>query len=106
MTDKGIELLDVYVGPNGVLTGSARVAREAEEKANAIERQNEIDALERELDRKQKAAESHIAEVQASLAADEVDLKKKIAEAKLRQKMLSEERQEMGIYRKEDKRTE
>lgn len=104
LTDKGIELLDVYVGPSGVLTGSARLAQEAEEKAIAIIKQNEIDALERELERKQKAAESRIAEVQASLAADEVDLKKKITEAKLRQKVLTQERQEMATIRREDKK--
>lgn len=106
LTDKGIDLLDVYVGPNGVLTGSARVAREAEEKASSIARQNEIDALERELERKQKSAETHIAEVQANLSADEVELKRKIAEAKLRQKRIADERQEMGVYRRVDKKTE
>lgn len=104
ITDKGIDLLDVYVGPNGVLTGSARVAREAEEKAHAVARQNELESLERELERKQKAAESRIAEVQAGLAADEVDLKNKIAEAKLRQKALANERKEMAAYRGEDKK--
>jgi circadian clock protein KaiC len=104
LTNKGIDLLDVYIGPNGVLTGSARVAREAEDKANAVVRQNEIEALERELERKQKVAESRIAEVQAGLAADEVDLKNKIAGAKLRQKALTNERKEMAVYRGEDKR--
>jgi circadian clock protein KaiC len=102
LTDKGIDLLDVYVGPNGVLTGSARIAREAEEKAHAVVRQNEIESLELELERKKKAAESRIAEVQAGLAADEVDLKKKIADSKLRQKAIVEERKEMGVLRRED----
>jgi circadian clock protein KaiC len=105
LSDKGIELLDVYVGPSGVLTGSARVTREAEDKANDVIRQNEIDALQRELERKQKAAESRIAEVQAGLSADEVDLKRQIAEAKLRQKVSVDERQEMGLYRREDKKS-
>jgi circadian clock protein KaiC len=105
LTNKGIDLLDVYVGPSGVLTGSARVAREAEDKAKAVLRQNELADLERELERKQKAAESRIAEVQAGLAADEVDLKRKIAEAKLRQKVIAEERQEMGVLRREDKKS-
>ena len=29
LTDHGIELLDVYVGPEGVLTGSSRLSQEA-----------------------------------------------------------------------------
>jgi hypothetical protein len=33
LTDQGIELVDVYVGPGGVLTGSARLEQEAEEQA-------------------------------------------------------------------------
>ena len=33
LTNSGIDLLDVYVGPEGVLTGSARSALEAREKA-------------------------------------------------------------------------
>lgn len=104
LTDEGINLLDVYVGPSGVLTGSARTAREAEEKANAVLRQNEIESLERELERKRKAAESHIAEIQAGLATEEDDIQKKIAEAKLRQKVLKEERHEMAVHRGKDKK--
>jgi circadian clock protein KaiC len=33
LTDHGVELLDVYVGPEGVLTGSSRLSQEAREKA-------------------------------------------------------------------------
>ena len=32
LTDHGVELVDVYVGPAGVLTGSARLAQEAAER--------------------------------------------------------------------------
>jgi circadian clock protein KaiC len=32
LTDKGAELVDVYIGPEGVLTGSARMAQELKEK--------------------------------------------------------------------------
>jgi circadian clock protein KaiC len=34
LTDKGIDLVDVYLGPAGVLTGSARATQEAQEKAS------------------------------------------------------------------------
>ena len=33
LSDRGIDIVDVYLGPGGVLTGSARVAQEAQEKA-------------------------------------------------------------------------
>jgi len=35
LTDNGIQLLDVYVGPEGVLTGSARLSQEAKTKRNS-----------------------------------------------------------------------
>ena len=44
LTDRGIELRDVYVGPEGVLTGSMRLAQEARERAAAIDREREEEA--------------------------------------------------------------
>ena len=38
LTDHGVELMDVYVGPEGVLTGSMRLAQEAREQAAALSR--------------------------------------------------------------------
>ena len=40
LSDNGIELLDVYVGPEGVLTGSARLSQEAKDEAEQIKRIN------------------------------------------------------------------
>src|SRR6202034_1391655 len=42
LTDRGIELADVYVGPQGVLTGSARSAQEGPERIDADERQEDL----------------------------------------------------------------
>jgi circadian clock protein KaiC len=36
LTDEGIDLIDVYIGPGGVLTGSARCTREAEEAGETL----------------------------------------------------------------------
>ncbi|MDL5503213.1 MAG: ATPase domain-containing protein, partial [Candidatus Methanoperedens sp.] len=36
LTDKGIDLVDVYLGPSGVLTGSARAAVEMQEKTAGL----------------------------------------------------------------------
>ena len=51
ITAEGIQLNDVYVGPEGVLTGSMRAAQEARERAAAIALQEEIEAKQREVDR-------------------------------------------------------
>jgi circadian clock protein KaiC len=58
ITPEGIQLLDVYVGPEGVLTGSLRAAQEAREQAAAAELQEDIAAKQRELDRLQATLES------------------------------------------------
>jgi circadian clock protein KaiC len=50
ITSQGIDLLDVYVGPEGVLTGSMRAAQEARERAAALAVEEEIAAKQRELD--------------------------------------------------------
>ena len=104
LTDKGIDLLDVYVGSGGVLTGSARLAREAEEKANSVLRQDEIEALELDLERKRRMAKSQIENLQAGLEADEAEIRRRMNEAKLRQKVLAEEMVDMAKLRKADEK--
>ncbi len=58
LTDRGIQLVDVYLGPEGVLTGSARVALEARRKTAALERHEEIARRKVELERKRKEVQS------------------------------------------------
>ena len=60
LTKKGIELLDVYVGSEGVLTGSARAALEAREKAAALTARQDADRRRRDRDRKRAALEAKI----------------------------------------------
>jgi len=43
LTSQGIELSDVYVGPQGVLTGSARQAQEALERSEGTARREELE---------------------------------------------------------------
>jgi circadian clock protein KaiC len=43
LTDHGVDLKDVYIGPEGVLTGSLRLAQEAREQAGALSRHQEIE---------------------------------------------------------------
>ena len=57
ITAQGIRLEEVYVGPQGVLTGSLRAAQEARERAEALALQGEIDAKQREVDRLRAAME-------------------------------------------------
>jgi|SRR5689334_560548 circadian clock protein KaiC len=49
ITANGIDLLDVYAGPGGVLTGSLRASQQAREKAAAVSREREQQRRKREL---------------------------------------------------------
>ena len=61
LTPHGIDLLDVYAGPEGVLTGSMRLAQEARERAEEVERARDADARRRGSERRRRAIEAQIA---------------------------------------------
>jgi circadian clock protein KaiC len=103
LTDKGINLLDVYVGPSGVLTGSARLSQESQEKAAEISQQQEIELKKLNLESKRKALEAQIAALHAELAAGTAEMKKIGEQEKERQRRLLEEQKAMGRMRRADK---
>jgi circadian clock protein KaiC len=70
MTDRGIELIEPYIGAEGVLTGTARITQEAREAAALTRRQQEISQRNRELVRRRAAIERQIAELQATLEVE------------------------------------
>jgi circadian clock protein KaiC len=67
ITADGIELQDVYVGPEGVLTGSLRAAQEARERAAALAREQEAQRRSRELERRRTTLEAQIKVLQAEI---------------------------------------
>jgi circadian clock protein KaiC len=64
----------VYVGPEGVLTGSMRLAQEARERASAADRHQKIEHKRRELRRKRHALEAEITSMREELVAGEEEL--------------------------------
>ncbi len=61
LTDHGIELADVYIGPQGVLTGSARQAQEAHERSDGDARRDELEQRQANLGRRREAVEAQAA---------------------------------------------
>jgi circadian clock protein KaiC len=74
MSKQGIELIDAYLGPAGVLTGTARLVQEAREKAEISEYRQEVARKQRELERNRKTLEAQIAALKAEFAAQEEEL--------------------------------
>ena len=61
ISSRGIDLVDAYVGPGGVLTGASRVAQAASEEAEALAGEEEAGRRQRELQQKRTTLEEQIA---------------------------------------------
>jgi circadian clock protein KaiC len=81
LTDEGVSLLDVYTGPAGLITGTARYTQEAQEEAEHKRRLQEIERKKRELERKRKLKEARLKEIEAELQGEEEKLEQAILEA-------------------------
>jgi circadian clock protein KaiC len=99
ITDTGIELIDPYIGPEGVLTGSARLSQEAREHAAAERRRQEIDQRTRDLARRRESVEREIRESQASLDVDRIEAETLLAEDAAHDAMLSRNRAAIAALR-------
>jgi circadian clock protein KaiC len=102
LTDHGVELVDVYTGPGGVLAGTARVVQEAREKADALRRQEEIERRERELERKRAALEARLRAEREEFAAQEQEALKEIAELRLNEATMARGRLDAAQLRGAD----
>jgi circadian clock protein KaiC len=102
LTDRGIELRDVYVGPEGVLTGSMRVAQEARERAQAIEREREGDRRRRKLERRRAAIEARLSALRGEIEAIEEEVHGSAEEVRSLQERRERDRAGMARSRNVD----
>jgi len=92
LTDQGVDLINVYTGPGGVLTGTARVVQEAREDAEALRRQTEIERRLRDLEHKRISLEARLRAERAQFAAHEEDVLKEIAELRTQDETVAQGR--------------
>jgi circadian clock protein KaiC len=102
LTDKGVQLKDAYIGPEGVLTGSARLAQEAREEAAKVKRQEEIERKERSLERKRQRLDAQITALRLEYEAEELEAHRLIQEDQRREERLEGDREDMARSRKVD----
>ncbi|MBI2418884.1 MAG: circadian clock protein KaiC [Ignavibacteriales bacterium] len=102
LTDKGIELLDVYVGPEGVLTGSARLSQETKNDAEQLLRQQEILRKQYGLERKREALEAQIVLLKTEFDAEQSEALKVIGIEKARIERFTQDKEKMAKSRKGD----
>jgi len=102
ITSKGIKIVDVYTGPAGVLTGTARVAQEAKDEVSQILRNQETERKHRELTRKKQMLEAEIALLQSTYESEEDELKKAIDQEVAGEAALVRQQRKMGAIRSSD----
>ena len=102
MSERGIELKDIYIGPGGMLTGSARVAQEARERAQQVSRNEEVERQQLDLKRKHDALEGQIAALRAEFSAEEARIERIISHGRKHEDSLALDEVEMGLSRKHD----
>lgn len=100
ITDNGLDLVDVYLGPEGVLTGSARETHILREQTGIALHGHAISRKDREVTRKRKVLESKIAGLQTEFESVEEELNKIYQEEELKNRIQEQTRLEMIEKRK------
>jgi circadian clock protein KaiC len=99
LSSDGIKLRNAYVGPEGVLTGSARLAQEAKDQAASLIREQEMQRRGRELDRKRREINAQIEVLQGQLASESVEETLLNREDVAREDQLAADRVAIGVSR-------
>jgi len=75
VTEHGIELLNVVIGPTGIITGASRLAQALQEQAQALAQQQELERKDREIERKRRVLEATIANLRTEFESVEEELR-------------------------------
>lgn len=79
LTSQGIKLIDIAVGPQGIVTGSERIAQQTRDREEKLRRKQETERKQRELERKRALINSQIMALQAELEEAEHKLRSETA---------------------------
>ncbi len=104
LTDHGVELIDAYIGSEGVLMGTARSSQLARETAVEVERGHASERKERELRRKKELYEAQLLALEGQYEAERDAILKDLDEEQKRLKVVADQRLEIARLRKADKR--
>jgi circadian clock protein KaiC len=99
---RGVDLVDAYIGASGVLTGSARAAQAALEKAAVLAGQQEAAQLKREVERKRKAIERQISGLRDDYETEAMELRRIAEQVGTSTLMLTTERAASSRLRQAD----
>lgn len=102
ITGEGLNLKDVYIGSGGVLTGTARVNQEAVDTVEALDRRRQTERLRHDLQRKEKAMQTHIQELQDAFESDKQSIEHAIAAIEDYEETIAKDRAKLAQMRQRD----
>lgn len=102
VTREGINLIDVYTGTDGMLTGSARRAQEMKDKAQEVQKRQQLTFKKQKLERKRKVTNSQIESLRAEIEAQEQEMEFDILQNEDSAALSREGKNEMAKIRKAD----
>ncbi|MBD1367108.1 circadian clock protein KaiC [Mucilaginibacter sp. ZT4R22] len=100
ISDEGLNLIEVYVGPEGVLTGSARKQQVLLEQTGKAIHTHSIGRKDREIARKRKVLEAKISSLNSEYESVEEELNKVYLEDELKKEILEKNREEITRIRR------
>ncbi|MGA7932326.1 MAG: circadian clock protein KaiC [Kovacikia sp.] len=74
LTPQGVELIDVYLGQNQVLTGTARSIQESADKRERERQKQQVATRRRELEQQRQLTQSRLAALQIQMEAEKAEL--------------------------------
>ncbi|HEY0041239.1 MAG TPA: circadian clock protein KaiC [Flavisolibacter sp.] len=104
ISDDGLDLVDVYLGVDGVLTGSAREAQQLSESTIQFLRNHALTRKDLEIQRKRKVLEAKIASLQEEFESVQDELNKSYVEEDLKKEIMEKNRNEL-IQQRQTKHT-
>ncbi|MDO9375961.1 MAG: circadian clock protein KaiC [Ferruginibacter sp.] len=95
ISDAGLDLVDVFLGENGVLIGSARETQQLEEQKSLAVHSNAISRKDREIKRKETILHAKIASLREEFESLQEELNKTFVEDELRKDIIEKNRLQM-----------
>ncbi|MFO7734288.1 MAG: circadian clock protein KaiC, partial [Candidatus Aminicenantes bacterium] len=74
LTDRGVELVDVYAGPSGILTGTARVAQQEKNGVDQVRRKHDQDKQGRQAKHRRAVLEAQIVALRDEIEATDIEM--------------------------------
>jgi len=99
ISSKGVDLINPYIGPGGMLVGAARAAQTARETAAALAVQQEAMRVRRTLERRHTAVERQIAGLRSEYEAEEQEARRVDGQSATRTLVMATDRAALGRLR-------